>query len=118
MKELILVVGPGQPDPGPCQDASGEQSRQTVMQWEGWEPPRGHISLPALLRAELEAIRAEHAAWAYDLGRLTVAGKEAQDWLRAGHALSMWWCSLLYERHPKMTPLLYEIYKLRTLMLF
>ena len=118
MKELILVVGPGQPDPGPCQDASGEQSRQTVMQWEGWEPPRGHVSLPALLRAELEAIRAEHAAWAYDLGRLTVEGKEAQDWLRAGHALSMWWCSLLYERHPKMTAGLYTVYKLRALERF
>lgn len=34
---------------------------------------------------------------------------------QAGEKLSMWWCSLLYERHPKMTPLLYEIYKLRTL---
>ena len=118
MKELILVVGPGQPDLGPCQDASGEQSRQTVMQWEGWEPPMGHVSLPALLRADLEAIRAEHAAWAYDLGRLTVEGKEAQDWLRAGHALSMWWCSLLYERHPKMTPGLYTVYKLRALERF
>lgn len=118
MKDLILVVGPGQPDLGPCQDASGEQSRQTVMQWEGWEPPRGHVSLPALLRADLEAIRAEHAAWAYDLGRLTVEGKEAQDWLRAGHALSMWWCSLLYERHPKMTPGLYTVYKLRALERF
>lgn len=118
MKELILVVGPGQPDLGPCQDASGEQSRQTVMQWEGWEPPTGHVSLPALLRADLETIRAEHAAWAYDLGRLTVEGKEAQDWLRAGHALSMWWCSLLYERHPKMTPGLYTVYKLRALERF
>ncbi len=118
MKELILVVGPSQPELGPCQDASGEQSRQTVMQWEGWEPPKGHVSLPALLRVDLEAIRAEHAAWAYDLGRLTVEGKEAQDWLRAGHALSMWWCSLLYERHPKMTPGLYTVYKLRALERF
>ena len=25
----------------------------------------------------------------------------------------MWWCSLLYERHPKMTPGLYTVYKLR-----
>lgn len=118
MKELFLVVGPGLPDRGPCQDASGEQSRQTIMQWEGWEPPKGHVSLPALLRADLEAIRAEHAAWAYDLGRLTVEGKEAQDWLRAGHALSMWWCSLLYERHPKMTAGLYTVYKLRALERF
>ena len=27
----------------------------------------------------------------------------------------MWWCSLLYERHPKMTPGLYTVYKLRAL---
>ena len=54
-------------------------------------------------------------AWAYDLGRLVVGGKEAQEYLKGGHGLSMWWCSLLYERHPKMTPGLYTVYKLRAL---
>ncbi|MBQ7618372.1 MAG: hypothetical protein IJS50_05805 [Desulfovibrio sp.] len=32
--------------------------------------------------------------------------------------LSMWYCSLLYERHPKMSPALYTIYKLRALEIF
>ncbi|MDD4701792.1 MAG: hypothetical protein PHI96_06180 [Desulfovibrio sp.] len=116
MKELILVVGPGQPDLTSCQITAGEKNWQTVVHWEGWEAPKGHVSLLARLRAELEIIRAEHAAWAYDLGRLTAEdGKEVQDGLRAGHPLSMWWCSLLYERHPKMTPGLYAVYKLRAL---
>ena len=96
MKELILVVGPGQPDLTSGPAANGGKDGRIFMQWEGWEAPRGHVSLADRLRAELEIIRAEHAAWAYDLGRLaTEDGKEVQDKLRAGHPLSMWWCSLL-----------------------
>ncbi len=116
MKELILVVGPGQPDLTSFPAANGENDKRIFVQWEGWEAPKGHVSLAARLRAELETIRAEHAAWVYDLGRLTTEdGKEVQDKLRAGHPLSMWWCSLLYERHPKMTPGLYAVYRLRAL---
>ena len=119
MKELILVVGPGQPDLTSCPAANGEKDGPIFMQWEGWEAPTGHVSLAARLRTEVEVIRAEHAAWAYDLGRfVTDDGKEVQDSLRAGHPLSMWWCSLLYERHPKMTPGLYAVYKLRALERF
>lgn len=118
MKELILIAGPVAPDLGPC-PVNPESFRggaaQTVVQWEGWEAPEGHIPLATRLRKDLETIRAEHAAWAYDLGRLVVGGKEAQEYLKGGHGLSMWWCSLLYERHPKMTPGLYTVYKLRAL---
>ena len=118
MKEIILVVGPGAPGLGPCPvnpESFRDGATQTVVQWEGWEAPEGHVPLAARLRKDLGTIRAEHAAWAYDLGRLVVKGKETQEYLKGGHGLSMWWCSLLYERHPKMTPGLYTVYKLRTL---
>ncbi len=85
-----------------------------VVHWDEWEVPEGHVSLPARLADGLTAIRAEHAAWAYDFARLVVDGREVQDHLLGGESgLSMWWCSLLYERHPKMTPNLHTIYKLR-----
>lgn len=118
MKELILIAGPVAPDLGPCPinpESFRNGATQTVVQWEGWDAPEGHVSLSARLRNDLESIRAEHTAWAYDLGRLGVGGKEVQERLRGGHGLSMWWCSLLYERHPKMTPGLYTVYKLRAL---
>ena len=85
------------------------------IHWEAWDIPEGHISLPRELSRQLTEIRAEHAAWAYDTAYVRAAGRTVADWLKAGDSLSMWWCSLLYERHPKMTPNLYTIYKLRTL---
>ena len=113
MKELVLLVEPAK-EPSVPSPASGRG--QAVAHWSAWEVPEGRISLPARLHADLLAIRAEHMAWAYDLGRLRVGRKELQEKLKAGESPSMWWCSLLYERlEPKMTPNLYTIYKLRAL---
>ena len=112
MKELVLLVEPAK-EPSVPSPASGRG--QAVAHWSAWEVPEGRISLPARLHADLVAIRAEHMAWAYDLSRLRVGRKELQEKLKAGESPSMWWCSLLYERHPKMTPNLYTIYKLRAL---
>jgi len=127
MKELVLVIGPALPEAaralctahgyGPAGKAESETGRalpqRVIAHWDGWEAPDGEISLSARLRDELTQIRAEHMAWAYDTGRLRVSGCEIQHWLCGGDNLSMWWCSLLYERHPKMTPGLYTVYKLR-----
>lgn len=129
MKELVLVIGPALPDAaralctapgyspsGKAETESGQAlPERLVAHWDGWEAPNGEISLSARLRDELTTIRAEHMAWAHDLGRMRVGGREVQQHLRCGEKLSMWWCSLLYERHPKMTPGLYTVYKLRTL---
>ncbi|MDR2573454.1 MAG: hypothetical protein LBC94_03770 [Desulfovibrio sp.] len=106
-KELFLLAGRARPPQGA---AAG-----LMVYFDAWDAPRGHISLPARLHDELVTVRAEHAAWAYDFARRPVAGRETQDWLRCGEELSLWWCSPLYERHPKMTPGLYDIYRLRVL---
>lgn len=122
MKHLFLwAAGDGGPEGGrPDGDALPHEADTVVALWDDWETRPGEISIPARLHADLPAIRAEHMAWAYDMGRLpTVSGDlgacELQGRLRCGEDLSMWWCSLLYERHPKMTPDLYTIYKLRCL---
>ena len=113
MKRLLLLTGKGAARSGlPASDAD-----TVVALWDEWETRGPAVSIPGRLHEELLAIRAEHMAWAYDMGRLpTGAGRqELQARLRCGEELSMWWCSLLYERHPKMTPNLYAIYKLRCL---
>lgn len=121
MKELLLVAAPpdGEHPPGALATEYGPageaRARRVVVHWEGWDAPPGEISLAARLREELTAIRAEHMAWAHDMGRMRVEGREVQHWLACGESLSLWWCSLLYERHPKMTPGLYAVYKLRAL---
>ena len=108
MRELVLLVEP-------FREPSAPSPEQVIVHWSAWDVAEGRISLPARLHADLLSIRAEHMAWAYELGRLPVGRKETQARLKAGANLSMWWCSLLYERHPKMTPSLHTIYKLRAL---
>jgi hypothetical protein len=117
--ELVVAAVPA-PRPQPCgRECCPEGGpERLVVHWEGWEAPEGEYSLPALLRRDLLHIRAEHAAWAYELGLLDAGGRSVQERLTGGAPLSLWWCSLLYERHPKMTPGLYEVYKLRALERF
>lgn len=76
-----------------------------------------NLSIPALLAARLPEIRQELVHLVYDLGRLRVQGQEVQEHLKAGSSLSMWWCSLLFEKHPKVTPDLYPALKVRVLEL-
>lgn len=90
----------------------------TILHWELWDTPAGHVSIPAVLQKHLLQIRTEHARWAYDMAFVTVSGQSVEKWLQGGESLSQWWCSLLYERHPKMTPSLYPVYKLRALELW
>ncbi len=110
MKQIYIYTQNTTPDSYPT-DAY-------ILHWELWDTPEDHISVPALLQKYLLQIRTEHAAWAYDMARAVVSGQSVEDWFKCGESLSQWWCSLLYERHPKMTPSLYPIYKLRALELW
>lgn len=86
--------------------------------WDRMDVAAGSVSLPALLEARLLEIRQELVAFVYDLGRLHVHGAQVQAHLQAGDSLSMWWCSLLFEKHPKVTPDIYPALKLRALELY
>ncbi len=101
--------------PSPLKAQQHDQDEDIYMHWDQWDVPETHYSLPALMHQDLTRIRREHAAWAYELGKTTIDGKRVDQWLCQGAELSMWWCSLLYERHPKMTPFLYPLFKLLTL---
>lgn len=102
MGEARLYAGPERPE---------KDSGALVVRWEERDVGPGEISLPAWLDGQLVRIRSEHMAWAYE------TGLELGPRLECGEALSMWWTSLLYERHPKMSPQLYPVYKLRALEL-
>lgn len=107
MKMLLLA---GKADKN-CPDGA------LLVHWDRADVPEGQISIPLALHGRLLQIRKEHAAWACEMGLLQTRGAGLAERLRCGAALSMWWTSLLYERHPRMTPALYDIYKLRCLEL-
>ena len=112
---LRIVVASGQ---AASQDMSIFRGEGAPLWWDRRDVPEGHLSVPELLEQDLPRIRAELVAWVYELGRLDIGGQELQERLKAGDALSMWWCSLLFEKHPKMLPGLYEALKLRALELY
>ena len=97
---------------------SSLQPFDVFIHFEGqdWEEP--HLSLSSLVSDALIQIRQEHADWAYNLAHAMFHAKQLAAHLEGNEQPSMWWCSLLYERHPKMTPNLYSIYALRALELF
>ena len=92
---------------GPAQDGALQAS------FDAWSVQDGQISIPRETASRLLQIRAEHAALVFELGKAQAGRLRLCDVLKQGSSLSMWWCSLLYERHPKVTPVLYEVYRLR-----
>ena len=88
-----------------------------ALVWDRQDVTPGQRSVPAFCEERLPQLRAELMALVYDLGRAEVHGKEVQEHLQGGDTLSMWWCSLLFEKHPKVTPDLYAALKLRALEL-
>lgn len=107
MRMLLLSAGE---DDFPAAGAG-----ETAVFWNRLDVPPGALSVPGHLTARLTDIRRELLAWVHDLGRARVGGREVQEHLRCGDDLSMWWCSLLFEKHPKVTPALYSALKLRAL---
>lgn len=92
-----------------------------IIHWEGRNAPPGEFSLPSLLDKHLLAIRAEHMRWAWQTGNMVLqshGGRTLADFFACDAKPSMWWTSLIYERHPKLSPELYPLYKLRCLELF
>ena len=97
--------------------AGGVQDGALQASFDAWNVQDGQISIPRETASRLLRIRAEHAALAFELGKAQAGKPRLCDALKQGSGLSMWWCSLLYERHPKVTPVLYEVYRLRAVEL-
>lgn len=108
MRELLVSAGERDSAVAACGD---------VAVWDRLDVAEGQISVPGTLHARLKDIRRELMAWVFELGHLPVDGVAVQERLKAGDDLSMWWCSLLFEKHPKVTPDLWPALKLRALEL-
>ncbi len=60
-------------------------------------------------------LQEELTACMHTIGHTSIQGREVQAWLTEGDTLSHWYTSLLYEKHPKMLPKLYEACTLRAI---
>ena len=93
----------------------GTPSEALVAVWDKGSVPDGQISIPVELNERLLPIRDDLAAWTYETGCARINGKLLEEHLRADDNLSMWWCSTLVEKHPKVTHNLFPALKLRAL---
>ena len=107
MTTLILLNKAELPNDAP--------SDALVAVWDKGSVPDERISIPVELNKRLLPIRDELAAWTYETGCVRVQGSMLEEHLRAGDNLSMWWCSTLVEKHPKVTHNLFPALKLRAL---
>lgn len=82
--------------------------------WDAWDVEENDISLCREMNARLITLRSEHQAWAYETGLVETSLGSVAEGFKQGSSLSAWWTSILYERHPKVSPCLYELYLLRT----
>lgn len=88
-----------------------------IAVWDRGSVPEDQLSIPVELSRRLVRIREELAAWTYETGCVRIHGRLLEEYLRAGDTLSMWWCSTLVEKHPKVTRNLFAALKLRALEL-
>ncbi|MDD6088789.1 MAG: hypothetical protein PUB69_05715 [Desulfovibrionaceae bacterium] len=108
MKKLILYDGIDLQDVV----STGED---VSVSWDRGAVPEGCLSIPQELEKNLLAIRQDLAAWTFEMGLIRIGGTRLEKLLRAGDSLSMWWCSTLFEKHPKVTRRLFAALKLRAL---
>ncbi len=94
-----------------AQNLVGCQKKPHAVQKDSFASKKYSVS--AWLTEHLVDIRQELAALMYDVAVTPVQGKTVHEHLQAGDSLSMWWCSLLFEKHPHLLPELYTVFKLR-----
>lgn len=102
MTEIFLRMDDGLPVPD-----GGKNSRAVL--WRGRR--RDCLCLESIVDERLLEIRRRHEHWAF----ITGFADDLQAALGCGGRPSMWWTSTIYERHPRISPNLYPMYKLACL---
>lgn len=88
-----------------------------VVYWDKLEVPPGALSVPMMVEESAETLCSEYLDWCGVLARVQV-GKESlaaalrSDLLGGG---SLWWTTLVAQRSPMASPVIYDVFKLRVL---
>lgn len=80
-----------------------------------WNSAGEGLPLAQLVAERLLPLREQLNAWTVDMGKTPIHGRIVEEWLAGGEPLSMWWCSTLAEKHPKITLRVFDVLKARTL---
>ncbi len=90
-------------------------SNDLIFWWDDVKCKDFEYSIQAWCEKNFLTLRREFNDFVYDLGLSSINGQNLYKWLCAGDRLSMWWCSLIFEKHPVLMPEVFEILKLRSL---
>ena len=71
-----------------------------IVLWRAFSPEnqKGFVSIPTLIEANAESLRARYLAWVYQLGEFRINGIRLVDHLRVRSGFSYWWLSLIAEK--------------------
>ncbi len=97
------------------------QGKYPVFLWNAWPfswsmPSHCHC-LSTLRQKHLSSLREDFLKFTYDLAFISHKGKPLHAHLKGQDGISFYWYSLLFEKHPRLWPQLYEIFTLRALEL-
>ena len=111
VKTLVLIVGDSL-------NHEGEGTYEgTMVYWDRIDVPPGSLSIPMMVESSAETLSSEYLDWCAVLAKVRV-GKEnlvtalRSDLLSQG---SFWWTTLVAQRSPMVSPMIYEVFKLRVL---
>lgn len=78
---------------------TSEEHVETVL-WRAFAPEnqKGFVSIPTLIEANAESLRARYLAWVYQLGEFRINGVRLVDHLRVRTGFSYWWLTLIAEK--------------------
>jgi len=81
-------------------DSAPPVSDGLVVLWRAFagSTDAGVVSIPALVEANAESLRARYLTWVYDLGETPIEGKRLVDHLEIRPGFSYWWMTLFSEK--------------------
>ncbi|MBI4184360.1 MAG: hypothetical protein HY521_10215 [Proteobacteria bacterium] len=88
-----------------------------VIHWSRVDVEGRDISLPVETDRRVERIRDEYLTWVRAFGETPVEGRPLKDHVILAPGLSLWWMTLLAEKSPMKSPVIWQVFKLRALEL-
>jgi surface carbohydrate biosynthesis protein (TIGR04326 family) len=81
-------------------DGAPPVSDGLVVLWRAFagSADAGVVSIPALIEANAESLRARYLTWVYELGETSIRGKRLVDHLEIRPSFSYWWMTLFAEK--------------------
>jgi len=97
------------------QQTPPEGISQEILLWRSYVNRDNFISVPGYLEQHADRFKNKYLRFIHDLGESRLNGKRIVDHLDVGGGFSIWWMTLLAEKNPLKSPVIYDCLRLMVL---